>query len=84
MITRNTYEQYMLEVAQKKMALGHAVLQVKNADDADDGRPDLILNESNISTEKKDVDKMLKYGAAELFKEDDKEGTQAFCWVSLI
>lgn len=54
----------MFQVSAKKLALGHVVLLGKNGEY--DGEGDEL--------DKKHVDKLLKYGAYDLFKEDSHEG----------
>lgn len=58
----------MFQVSAKKLALGHVVLLGKNGEY--DGESDEL--------DKRHVDKLLKYGAYELFKEDLHEGNSTF------
>ena len=62
LVTRGTYEQRMLEIAGKKMALDTAVLG--NMGGQGKKEPDMSAN---------DMDQLLRYGAYHLFQENDEE-----------
>ncbi|ORY14692.1 PHD/FYVE-zinc-finger like domain-domain-containing protein [Clohesyomyces aquaticus] len=55
LMTRGSVEEKITQMGRKKMALDHVVVEQLDADDLED----------------KDVESMLKHGAAELFKDDD-------------
>lgn len=79
LITRNTYEKHMFERASKKLGLDQAVLTKMNsgttAPASDDAVPapmaDPILDKNTINS-------LLKYGAYDLFREDDTAASR-FC-----
>jgi chromodomain-helicase-DNA-binding protein 4 len=57
LMTRASVEEKIVQMGRKKMALDHVVVEQLDADDVED----------------KDVESILKFGAAELFKDDDAE-----------
>ena len=65
LVTKNTYEEYMLSVASKKLGLEMVVL----ASDENSGS----INGGAKSLDKKEVDHLLKYGAYHLFNSSEEE-----------
>jgi chromodomain-helicase-DNA-binding protein 4 len=57
LMTRASVEEKIIQMGRKKMALDHVVVEQLDADDADDH----------------DVESILKFGAAELFKDDNAD-----------
>lgn len=79
LITRNTYERRMFERASKKLGLDQAVLTKMNSG----GTPSTSSNEESAPAadpilDKKVIDSLLKYGAYDIFREDDSAAKQ-FC-----
>lgn len=64
LITRNTYEKYMFEVASKKLGLDRVVLG-KTAEEEQSG--------IEKGLQKEEIERLLKYGAHDLFKEGTAE-----------
>lgn len=78
LITRNTYEKHMFERASKKLGLDQAVLTKMNASTtpvSDDAAPAPL---ADPILDKKAIDSLLKYGAYDLFREDDTAASRFY------
>lgn len=62
LVTRNTYESYMLDVVSRKLGLESAIMMNNDNDQGAGG-----------DLKKEDIDKLLKHGAYHLFQEDAEE-----------
>lgn len=77
LITRNTYEKYMLEIASKKLGLEKAILnQLNDTDGAltdtnKTKKTDLSATKTGFNDE--EIEALLKYGAYHMFSESDVE-----------
>jgi superfamily II DNA/RNA helicase len=73
LITRNTYEKRMFERASKKLGLDQAVLTKMNAGSttASSTAEESSAVAADPILDKKVIDSLLKYGAYDLFREDD-------------
>eukprot|EP00026_Physarum_polycephalum_P000102 Phypoly_transcript_00102.p1 GENE.Phypoly_transcript_00102~~Phypoly_transcript_00102.p1 ORF type:complete len:2164 (+),score=408.47 Phypoly_transcript_00102:294-6785(+) len=73
LITRNTYEKRMFERASKKLGLDQAVLTKMNAGSSatSSAADDSAAVPADPVLDKKVIDSLLKYGAYDLFREDD-------------
>eukprot|EP01116_Phalansterium_solitarium_P023010 TRINITY_DN7854_c0_g1_i1.p1 TRINITY_DN7854_c0_g1~~TRINITY_DN7854_c0_g1_i1.p1 ORF type:complete len:1741 (+),score=694.83 TRINITY_DN7854_c0_g1_i1:185-5407(+) len=73
LVTRNTYERHMLDVASRKLALDHVVLNTNlasgNDDQAADGDDDQAAGIQKELSHKQ-IDSLLKFGAYNLFTDD--------------
>jgi len=63
LVTRNTYESQMFQVASRKLGLNRAVLGNSEFGGKNDSKPDALLDA-------KDIERLLKVGAYDLFKAD--------------
>ncbi len=65
LICAKTYERYMFEQASKKLGLDQAVLNNMG-----------VTSDPSKMLDNKEIDNLLKYGAYDLFREDEKEVTE--------
>ena len=74
LVTRNTYERVMFERASKKLGLDQAVLgSINKTSKKWEGSGEGNLFEGgNSAADRKDIDKLLKYGAYGILHEDDE------------
>lgn len=76
LITRNTYEKHMFERASKKLGLDQAVFTKMSSSSATTPSSSTADDQSappasDVVLDKKTIDSLLKYGAYDLFREDD-------------
>lgn len=71
LITRNTYEKHMFERASKKLGLDQAVFTKMSTPTPLSGDDTASAPASDVVLDKKTIDSLLKYGAYDLFREDD-------------
>ena len=71
LVTRGTYEQRMLEIAGKKMALDTAVLGDLAQDGGGGGDKGKVSKMGGMNA--KEIDELLRYGAYNMFQENDEE-----------
>ncbi|KAL6058337.1 Chromodomain-helicase-DNA-binding protein 9 [Balamuthia mandrillaris] len=77
LVTRNTYESFMLQVASKKLGLENAVMgtAANESDSEEEDAEDKDVVKSKLlggDMKKEDIDRLLKYGAYDLFHEDEE------------
>ncbi len=67
LVARSTVEEYMVDRARRKLVINHVVFSSL------DERP-----KGGAATKAGELDDILKYGARQLFEEDEKAGDSAF------
>eukprot|EP01091_Cochliopodium_minus_P019790 TRINITY_DN8430_c0_g1_i1.p1 TRINITY_DN8430_c0_g1~~TRINITY_DN8430_c0_g1_i1.p1 ORF type:complete len:1101 (+),score=344.95 TRINITY_DN8430_c0_g1_i1:393-3305(+) len=66
LLTKGTYEEYMIEVASKKLGLDHVVLTQQVSKEGE--------SKKGAKLDPQKVEKLLKFGAYSLYEDEDKKG----------